>query len=198
MQIPTHTTFRHDLQALSPENFTNCNRYSLCHYDYCGLEKTRWMQEQNTSDNINFVLANAVKNYAKPVPKYNNSGWYIGSVGQWEGIIKQMCNKAIDFSTTDNLIGATVQGKTWSWLTPFYNRMSKVGYEYFWPKDGNNHFIINNGVPYIITSSVYGKGYYVTLVPTQDGNLDRRWLYYSYKRMSEGVQVPYCFPLISF
>ena len=189
----------YDLQASSPKNFTNCNRYSLCHYDYCGLEKTRWMQQQNTSDNIKFVVANAVKNYSKPVPKYNNSGWYIGSVGQWEGIIKQMCNKDIDFSTTDNLIGATVQGKTWPWLTPFYNRMSKVGLEYFWPKDGNNKFIINSGTPYILTSSVYGKGYYVTLVPSQDNNnWDRRWLFYAGKKMSEGNYLPYCFPLISF
>lgn len=191
-------TDSYDLQAASPENFSNCNRYSLCHYDYCGLEKTRWMQQQNTSDNIKFVLANAVKNYSKPVPKYNNSGWYIGSVGQWEGIIKQMCNNIIDFSTTNNVIGATVQGKTWSWLTPFYNRMSKVGYEYYWPKDGNNNFIINSGTPYIITSSVTGKGYYVTLVPTTDGVVDRRWLFYAGKRMSEGSNVPYCFPLISF
>ncbi len=156
------------------------------------------MQQQNTSDNIKFTLANAVKNYSKPVPKYNNSGWYIGSVGQWEGIIKQMCNKDIDFSTTNNVIGATVQGKTWSWLTPFYNRMNKVGYEYYWPKDGSNNFIINNGSPYIITSSVYGKGYYVTLVPKQDGVADRRWLFYAGKRMNDGNYVPYCFPLISF
>ena len=49
-------TDSYDLQAASPENFSNCNRYSLCHYDYCGLEKTRWMQEQNTSDNIKFIV----------------------------------------------------------------------------------------------------------------------------------------------
>ena len=191
-------TDSYDLQAASPENFTNCNRYSLCHYDYCGLEKTRWMQEQNTSDNIKFVVANAVKNYSKPVPKYNNSGWYIGSVGQWEGIIKQMCNKDIDFSTTNDLIGGAINGKLWPWAGSFYNKMSKVGYEYFWPKDGSNKFIINSGTPYILTSSVYGKGYYVTLVPTQDGVVDRRWLFYAGKKMSEGSYVPYCFPLISF
>ena len=188
----------YELQALSPENFTNCNRYSLCHYDYCGLEKTRWMQQQHTSDDIKFILADKVKNYSKPVPKYNNSGWYIGSVGQWEGIIKQMCNKDIDFSTTNDLIGGVINGKLWPWLTPFYNRMSKVGYEYFWPKDGNNRFIINSGAPYIITSSVYGKGYYVTLVPSTDGVVDRRWLFYAGKKMSEGSNVPFCFPLISF
>lgn len=195
-QVYANTTY--DLQALSPENFTNCNRYSLCHYDYCGLEKTRWMQEQNTSDNIKFVVANAVKNYSKPVPKYNNSGWYIGSVGQWEGIIKQMCNKDIDFSTTDNLIGGVVTGKQWAWLTPFQSRMSKVGYEYFSPKDGNNKFIVTSGIPYIITSSVSGKGNYVTLVPAQDNIWDRRFLFYASKPMNDGNYVPYCFPLISF
>jgi len=188
----------YDLQALSPENFTNCNRYSLCHYDYCGLEKTRWMQQQNTSDNIKFVLADKVKNYSKAVPKYNNSGWYIGSVGQWEGIIKQMCNKDIDFSTTNNLIGGVIEGKKYTWLPLFASRMSKVGYEYFSPKDGNNYFIVTNGTPYIMTSSVNGKGYYVILAPSADNNLNYRWLVYCNKKMNENVQMPYCFPLISF
>lgn len=188
----------YDLQALSPENFTNCNRYSLCHYDYCGLEKTRWMQQQNTSDDIKFILADKVKNYSKPVPKYNNSGWYIGSVGQWEGIIKQMCNKEIDFSTTNNLIGGVIEGKKYNWVPLFASRMSKVGYEYFSPKDNNNNFIVTNGAPYIITSSVNGKGCYVTLIPFADNNINYRWLYYSYKKMNETIQMPYCFPLISF
>jgi hypothetical protein len=76
--------------------------------------------------------------------------------------------------------------------------MSKVGYEYFSPKDNNNNFIVTNGTPYIITSSVNGKGCYVTLVPSQDGYLPNRWLYYANKRMSDNTQMPYCFPLISF
>ena len=76
--------------------------------------------------------------------------------------------------------------------------MSKVGYEYYSPKEGNNYFAVTNGTPYILTSSVNGKGCYVTLVPSQDSYLDRRWLYYATKRMNETVQVPYCFPLISF
>ena len=190
----------YDLQAASPENFTNCNRYSLCHYDYCGLEKTRWMQEQNTSDNIKFVLADKVKNYSKPVPKYNNSGWYIGSVGQWEGIIKQMCNNAIDYSTTDDLIGtaSALSGKTWSWLLRFHSRMSKVGYEYFWPRNSDNSFLVGNANHYIITSSVNGSGNSVTLWPTNQNAAEYRYFTYHYRKMNENTALSYCFPLISF
>jgi len=76
--------------------------------------------------------------------------------------------------------------------------MSKVGYEYYSPKDGNNNFIIGNGTHYIITSSVNGKGCYVTLVPSADNNINYRWLMYATKKMNEAVSMPYCFPLISF
>ena len=76
--------------------------------------------------------------------------------------------------------------------------MSKVGYEYFSPKDNNNNFIIGNGNHYIITSSVNGKGNSVTLWPVTNSYPDLRYFTYHSRKMNDNTGVSYCFPLISF
>ena len=186
----------YNLYGENPELFVNCNRYSLCHYDYCGLEKTRWMQEQNT-DGVKYELANRVKNYGKPVPEYNNSGWYIGSIGQWEGIIRQMCNSAINFASLNNEIGNAVANYQWSWVGNFRTLMSKVGYEYYWPYNGNttNFWAVNEAI--IGTSSVHSTGNFAAVRSVRnDNNEGGRYLYYAKIAMTEGNV--FTFPIISF
>ena len=186
----------YNLYGEDPELFVNCNRYSLCHYDYCGLEKTRWMQEKNT-DGVKYELANLVKNYGKPVPEYNNSGWYVGSIGQWEGIIRQMCNSAINFASLNNEIGNAVDNYKWSWVGNFRTFMSKVGYEYYWPYDGNttNFWAVNDAI--IGTSSVHSTGIFAAVRSVRDDrNVGGRYLYYAKISMTEGNV--FTFPIISF
>ena len=188
----------YNLYGANPELFVNCNRYSLCHYDYCGLEKTRWMQEKNT-DGVKYELANRVKNYGKPVPEYNNSGWYIGSIGQWEGIIRQMGNSAINFASLNNEIGNAVDNYKWSWVGNFRTLMSKVGYEYYWPNyilNGAYYFwTVNEAI--IGTSSVHSTGNFAAVRSVKnDNNEGGRYLYYAKISMTEGNV--FTFPIISF
>lgn len=191
-----------NLYTLAPDIFINANRYALCHYDYCGLEKTRWMQEQNEgAEGIVYPLAEAVRTYSatKPVPQYNNSGWYIGSVGQWEGIIKQMGNPSIDFSkfTYDISNVPTDAYKFSGWVEAFAGKMSKVGFEYFSPKNNNNTFILTSGAAYL-TSSVYSGGRSICF-GTQSGESvpSRRFLLYSHIPFTDGGGLC-AFPIISF
>ena len=190
----------YDHYTLCPEYFVNCNRYTLCHYDYGGLEKTRWMQSQNTEGAIKYPVANLVKNYNKAVPKYNNSGWYIGSVGQWEGIMKQLANSRIDYSKATAEIGSVINDNNykWSWLPNFVARINKVGYEYYWPRNNDNTSLMPGSYHYIITSSVKASGLSITLYANSDGYVANRWFYYSFRSMNDNTSLSFTYPLISF
>ena len=154
------------------------------------------MQEKNT-DGVKYELANLVKNYGKPVPEYNNSGWYVCSIGQWEGIIRQMGNSAINFASLNNEIGNAVDNYKWSWVGNFRTFMSKVGYEYYWPYDGNttNFWAVNDAI--IGTSSVHSTGIFAAVRSVRDDrNVGGRYLYYAKISMTEGNV--FTFPIISF
>ena len=184
----------YDLASGAPDVFINCNRYSLCHYDYGGLEKTQWMQSKNTADNIKFPAAEWARTYGDnkkhPAPEgYNNSGWYIPSAGQWEGIMKQMCNYAIDFSGNNKTLGADNRDYNWAWYSMFNARMKKVGYEYYSPWRGWNDSSdfwsgLNNNVA-ICTSSVYSKGQKVIWAGANNQYWDNRVAYWTSADMTE-------------
>lgn len=201
----------HDLATEAPGIFINCNRYSLCHYDYGGLEKTKWMQSKNTEDDIIYPAAEWARTYGDnkkhPTPEgYNNSGWYIPSAGQWEGIMKQMCNYAIDFSGNNKTLGANNRGSNWSWQGAFYSKMSVVGYEYYYPYaavSGTTDFWAPDGLG-IRTSSVYSNGMGVVWRGTAHGtDWNQRYAYWDSRNMttanSEGWGWnPATFLIISF
>ena len=192
----------YDHFTLCPQYFINCNRYTLCHYDYGGLEKTRWMQSQNTEGNIKYPLANDVKKYSDshPVPEYNNSGWYIGSVGQWEGVMKQLANGNINYANATAEIGnpITQNNYLWSWIPKFRERINKVGYEYYWPRNSDNSSLTPQNYPYIITSSVKSSGASVIIHANNEVAVDRRWFFYASRPMADGNNLSFTYPFISF
>ncbi len=192
----------YDHFTLCPQYFINCNRYSLCHYDYGGLEKTRWMQSQNTEGSIKYPLANEVKKYSDshPVPEYNNSGWYIGSIGQWEGVMKQLANSSINYANATAEIGNYINDNNhrWSWINKFRERINKVGYEYYWPRNNDNSPLTPRNYAYIITSSVKSSGASVTIHANNENNIDWRWFYYASRPMADGNYLSYSYPFISF
>ena len=160
------------------------------------------MQSQNTEGNIKYPLANAVKKYSDshPVPEYNNSGWYIGSVGQWEGVMKQLANSNINYANVTAEIGNVINNDyyKWSWMNKFRERISKVGYEYYWPRNNDNSPLTPQNYPYIITSSVKSSGASVTIHANAEGAVDRRWFFYGSRNMGENQYVSYTYPFISF
>ncbi|MBQ3741534.1 MAG: hypothetical protein II854_03960 [Prevotella sp.] len=191
----------YDHYTLCPEYFVNCGRYSLCHYDYGGLEKTRWMQSRNTEEAIKYPVANYVKKYSDthPVPEYNNSGWYIGSVGQWEGVMKQLANSNINYANVNNEIGGVVGNIKWDWVTKFRGRINKVGNEYFWPRNTDASYPVDiKNYHYIITSSVQSSGKSVTIYANNEQYEANRFFIYSARSMNDNTNLSFTYPLISF
>lgn len=75
------TMFTTNDQSIADKSsaFVKCNRYELAAKDFGGLKKTDFLHSLGDG-----FLAAKVRAYGRKAPSaYKNSGWYVGSAGQW-------------------------------------------------------------------------------------------------------------------
>ena len=179
------TMFTTNDQSIADKSsaFVNCNSYELAAKDFGGLKKTDFLHSLGDG-----FLAAKVRAYGRKAPlTYKNSGWYVGSAGQWCQMMSDLTGntaflnnwKANDKEPNWNNRGvdANIKGT----LIGEY-RLGKVTSDYYsW---GNSQLIT--------TSSVGTGGNFIAFAFAGNGNT------YAYLTTIANTTNGWTFPIYSF
>ena len=126
--------------------FVKCNRYELAAKDFGGLKKTDFLHSLGDG-----FLAAKVRAYGRKAPSaYKNSGWYVGSSGQWCQIVADLGGNVNDFlgkwKSNTKTLGFSNRLVDANTLSQLLAKMGKTADYYTW------------GANRIITTSSVGSG----------------------------------------
>ena len=144
--------------------FVKCNRYELAAKDFGGLKKTDFLHSLGDG-----FLAAKVRAYGRKAPSaYKNSGWYVGSAGQWCQIVADLGGNVNDFlgkwkinTKTLGFNNRVVDANT---LSQLLVKMGKTADYYTW------------GANRAITTSSVGSGANFVTICWEDNNNMRVYL----------------------
>ena len=144
--------------------FVKCNRYELAAKDFGGLKKTDFLHSLGDG-----FLAAKVRAYGRKAPStYKNSGWYVGSAGQWCQIVADLGGNVNDFlgkwKSNTQALGFNYRGVDANTLWGLQAKMGKTADYYTW---GSNR---------IITTSSVGSGANFVTICWEDNNNMRVYL----------------------
>jgi hypothetical protein len=140
--------------------FVKCNRYELAAKDFGGLKKTDFLHSLGDG-----FLAAKVRAYGRKAPSaYKNSGWYVGSAGQWCQIVADLGGNVNDFlgkwKSNTQALGFDRRGVDANTLSQLLVKMNKTDDYYKW---GSNRAIT--------TSSVGSGANFVTICWEENNNM---------------------------
>ena len=140
--------------------FVKCNSYELAAKDFGGLKKTDFLHSLGDG-----FLAAKVRAYGRKAPSaYKNSGWYIGSAGQWCQIVADLGGNVNDFlgkwKSNAQALGFDRRGVDANTLSQLLVKMNKTADYYTW---GANRAIT--------TSSVGSGANFVTICWEDNSNM---------------------------
>ena len=138
--------------------FVKCNRYELAAKDFGGLKKTDFLHSLGDG-----FLAAKVRAYGRKAPSaYKNSGWYVGSAGQWCQIVADLGGNVNDFlgkwKSNTQALGFDRRGVDANTLSQLLVKMNKTADYYKW------------GANRIITTSSVGSGANFVTICWEDNN----------------------------